>query len=128
MSTAHYNRKNAMTVSRLPRWDLSNVYPSLASAEFETAIAELQSRIETLEQRLAQHTATVPDDPAVVAELLGKGLDHFNALYELGETLQSYLYCFVDTDSRDQVAAKRLSAFDQLWARLQTLRVQAQAW
>ncbi|HXF63646.1 MAG TPA: M3 family oligoendopeptidase, partial [Caldilineaceae bacterium] len=33
-----------------------------------------------------------------------------------------------DTDSRDRVAARRLSEFDQLWARMQTLKVQAQAW
>ncbi|HXF64776.1 MAG TPA: hypothetical protein VNK95_24325 [Caldilineaceae bacterium] len=68
-------------MSRLPRWDLSNVYPGLTSAEFEAASAKLQSQIEALEQHLARHTAAVPSDPAVVAELLGRGLDRFNALY-----------------------------------------------
>ena len=41
-------------MSTPPRWDLSNVYPSLESREFETAIATVKGHIDGLEKLFAE--------------------------------------------------------------------------
>lgn len=114
----------------LPHWELSNVYPSLESAELEQAEQTLLRQIDDLAQFVATRVAptgaaTPPDD---LAELLGASLDHLNRILELGRTVRGYLYSFFITDSRNRLAAKKLSAFEQQWVRVQTLNTQLQAW
>ncbi|RIK39960.1 MAG: oligoendopeptidase F [Chloroflexi bacterium] len=114
----------------LPHWELSNVYPSLESAELEQAEQTLLRQIDYLAQFVATRVAptgaaTPPDD---LAELLGASLDHLNRILELGRTVRGYLYSFFITDSRNRLAAKKLSAFEQQWVRVQTLNTQLQAW
>jgi hypothetical protein len=41
-------------MSTIPHWDLSNVYPSLESKEFEAAVAKVKSQIDDLEKLFAE--------------------------------------------------------------------------
>ena len=114
----------------IPRWDLSNVYPSLESPEFQAAIASVTRQIEELEQffsdKLKKANAATP--PAELGALLGQSIDRFNALQELGYTIYSYIQSFVTTDSRDTLAMKKMSEFQQTMVRVQMLGTQFQAW
>jgi pepF/M3 family oligoendopeptidase len=114
----------------IPRWDLSNVYPSLESPEFETATEQLKSQIAALEQfitgRVSQTDASTP--PAELGTLLGEVVDRFNALSELGSTLGAYIQSFVTTDSHNTLAMKKMSEYQQTMVRVQLLGTQFQAW
>jgi pepF/M3 family oligoendopeptidase len=117
-------------MSTPPRWDLTNVFPSLASVEYEAAIQKVKSQLDGLEklfvERVSKTDAATP--PAELAGLAGQAIDEFNALYELAYTVNAYIYSFVTTDSRDQLAMKRLSEFDPISVRMQNIGTQFTAW
>jgi len=114
----------------VPRWDLSNVYPSLESREFEAAGTALKGLIDEMEKLFAEKVAgtgaqTPVDDLAAV---LGEVIDRFNALYELNGTIRAYISSFVSTDSHNMPAMKKMSEFQMVGLRLLNLRTQFRAW
>lgn len=121
---------NGLPMTSLPHWDLSTVYPGLESPQLDDAIQTLQQRIDALTQlvttAIAPTTAATP--PAELAEMLGASLDQLNAILEQGRTLRGYIYSFFITDSRNRVAAQKLSAFEQQWVQVQNLNTRLQAW
>jgi pepF/M3 family oligoendopeptidase len=112
------------------RWDLSNVYPSLDSAEFQSDRQELDRQISVLEalftEKFASLTAKTP--PAHLAQVISDLIDRTNQLMELAGTLRVFIYSFVATDSFNQAARKVLSEFEQVGVRIQKLSVQFNAW
>ena len=75
-----------MTISA-PRWDLTNVYPSLESKEFQNAVKEYKSLLDKLEKfyKSKISKATAKTSVKELGSLLGKSVDQFNAIYELSE-------------------------------------------
>lgn len=114
----------------IPRWDLSNVFPSIESPEFQAATENVKRQIEELEQFLGGRVsqANVSTPTTKLGALLGEAVNRFNALQETGYTLYSYLQSFVTTNSRDTVAMKKMSEFQQVMVRVQMLGTQFQAW
>ena len=103
-----------MTVSA-PRWDLSNVYPSLESKEFKAAVDDYKKQVSTLEKffknKLSQaNTKTKAKD---LAPLVGKAIDQINRIQTLSATIVPFIYSYVTTDSRNKLAMKTLSEFEQ---------------
>lgn len=113
----------------IPRWDLSNVYPSLESAEFQAAVADVSRQLTEMEQFLADRMsrADLSTPIAELGALLGEAVERFNALQELGYTVYAYIQSFVATDSRNVLAMKKLSEFQQVMVRFQVLATQFQA-
>ncbi len=113
-------------MSNAPRWDVSAIYPNLASPEYEAAVNAVSAQIDALDALLGDgSTHTTPD---ALASHLGDAVEKANALYELAHTVRAYIYAFVSTDSRDDLARRRLSEFDQLGVRLEMLSNRFQAW
>jgi pepF/M3 family oligoendopeptidase len=117
-------------MSTPPRWDLTNVYPSLESKQFKSALKKLTALLDELETFLAKKVskADAKTEPKKLGKLLGESVDRLNALYELSGTLGSYIYSFVTTNSRDQLAMRTLSEFEQVQVRQSILTTQFQAW
>lgn len=117
-------------MSTPPRWNLSNVYPSLESKEFEAASAAMKSQIEALDSFFESKVSKTDARTSVreLGELVGGAVDRFNALFELTSTLRAYLMSFVATDSHNMLAMKKMSEFQMTAVRLQTLGHQFQAW
>ncbi|GAB4505482.1 MAG: M3 family oligoendopeptidase [Anaerolineales bacterium] len=119
-----------MPASPAPHWDLSNVYPSLESTEFQEAIRSFQSQVADLGDYFAQVApktdATTP--PEQLAPVLGELVERFNAIYTLSGTIEPYIYSFVSANSHDKVAARKLSEYEQLQLPLQNLEVQWKVW
>ncbi len=112
-------------MNELPAWDLSTVYPSLESAEFAQAIASVVQQLDGLGTYVEALPAAAPDDATAVVR---EGVERFNALLCLQRTLQSYIYAFVTTDSRNALARRKMSEFNQLQAESDILFTQWQAW
>ncbi|MCK4413871.1 MAG: M3 family oligoendopeptidase [Candidatus Eisenbacteria sp.] len=117
---------------KLPRWDMSNVYPGLESDELERDLSRLREDLETLDGfvqakgigRLEQP----PMDLAAAAETLDAFIGRYNDIARVMQTVIAYTYGFLTTDSYNKVAARRMSELEQLEIRLQKCRVRLQGW
>jgi len=110
----------------LPRWDMTNVFPSLDSEAFAAANENFKQQVNDLEKYL-QENSIHPDaeltvtDPAKLAEIIKGFIDQANAAIELGGTIQSYIYAFISTDSFNQQAAKAMSVLQPVMVKAQQL-------
>jgi hypothetical protein len=103
-----------MTISA-PRWDLSNIYPSLESDEFIAAVEDYKKKVAALEKffRNKLSKATAKTKAKELAPLVGKAIDQINTIQTLSATIVPFIYGHVTTDSRDKLAMKTLSEFEQ---------------
>jgi oligoendopeptidase F len=119
------------TETILPHWDMSVVYPGLDSPEFEhdlaQALAQLNQTVALFDQLGIDKRAPAPFDDAVQGafEQVATAL---NALLDRMVTLRNYIYAFVATDSRDNLAQARLSAFMQEMVKFSKLGTRFTAW
>lgn len=120
-----------MEKSTLPSWDMSVVYPSLDSPEFERDFRAFVRALEDLEGLFenAQIDRTDrPLPPEVAVSILEAVLPVYNALNDQAWTLSAYIYSFVTTDSRDEYAQMRLSELERQGVRLRKLSTRLSAW
>ena len=118
-----------MTVSA-PRWNLSNVYPSLESNEFKAAIEDYKKQVAALEKFFKNKVskADAKTKSKGLAPLVGKAIDQINRIQTLSSTIGPFIYSYVTTDSRDKVAMKTLSEFEQASLPMNQLMTQFTAW
>ena len=117
-----------MTTSA-PRWDMTNVYPSLESKEFKSAVKKYKSMLDEMEGFYKKASkADSKTEPKKLGKLLGESVDRFNALFELSNTIQPYIESFVTTDSRNTAAMRALSEFEQMSVQASILNTKFQAW
>lgn len=112
-----------------PRWDLSNVYPGLASPEFAAATAQFARQVGELARFFDERVApTGPDAVEALAPLLDELLARFNELAAQNATLNPYIASFVTTDSTNTLARRLESEHQQIAVRLRQLSTRFQAW
>jgi pepF/M3 family oligoendopeptidase len=121
-------------LGNVPRWDLTNVYPSLESKEFQAAMKDLVAKLDEIDKLIEKHQIRKSaDGPAqasadalepVLTEMLEKG----NALRRLYGTLNAYIYSFVSTDSYNKLARKLESELDQLGVRVRQQGTKFAGW
>lgn len=126
--------KAAPSLGNVPRWDLSNVYSGLESADFKAGIADLQSQLDAIEGYLGEHKIrknpggplqTSTDEQANVLSTL---LDKVNAVARLYGTLRAYIASYTTTDSYDQTARRIESEVEQYGVNLQKIDVAISGW
>jgi len=113
-----------------PRWDLTNVYPSLESAAFKEAIESFKAQISDLEDYFEEVVSKTDEKtpPDQLGPIIGEVVKRFNAAYTLSDTIGPYISSFVTTDSRDKTATRKESEFEQVNLPMQNLGVQFKAW
>jgi pepF/M3 family oligoendopeptidase len=118
-----------MTISA-PRWDLTNVYPSLESKEFNAAVADYKKQISALEKLFKNKFSKVNEKSKAkdLAPLVGEAIDRINKIQTLSSTIFPYIYSFVTTDSRNKLAMKTLSELEQASLPMSQLQTQFTAW
>ncbi|HSG44897.1 MAG TPA: M3 family oligoendopeptidase [Anaerolineales bacterium] len=118
-----------MTVSA-PRWDLTNVYPSLESKEYRAAVDEFKKQAADLGDYFIEVANKTDENtpPDQLGPIVSEVVDRFNAANELYETIDPYIYCFINTNSRDELAARKYSEFEQAYLPLRNLNVQFSSW
>lgn len=119
---------------RPPHWDVSNVYPSLSSPEFQADTDLLQNTLESLNEYLDEHhiqqrpEGPAEKDPANLAETLNHIVVQLNSLMELSWTLRAYINAFTATDSYNAEAKKAFSYWEQSYVRLQRANTRIRGW
>src|SRR5215216_3175350 len=118
-----------MTISA-PRWDLSNVYPSLESNEFKAAVEDYKKQVAALEKFYKNNLSKANDKVKAkdLAPLVGKAIDQINKIQTLSGTIVPFIYSYVTTDSRNKLAMKTLSEFEQASLPMEQLLTRFTAW
>jgi pepF/M3 family oligoendopeptidase len=113
-----------------PRWDLTNVYPSLESKEFKEAFARFKTKVSDLGDYFVEVVSKTDEmtPPDQLGPIIGEVVDRFNDTYTLSSTIEPYIYSFVSTDSHNKTAMRALSEYEQAKLPLQNLNVQLKAW
>jgi oligoendopeptidase F len=113
-----------------PRWDLSNVYPSLESKEFKAAVDDYKKQVSELQDYFDEVVAksTGETAPQELGSIIGDVVDRFNSAQALSATIVPFIYSYVTTDSHDKLAMKSLSEFEQASLPMDKLTVQFKAW
>jgi pepF/M3 family oligoendopeptidase len=107
----------------LPRWDMTNVYPSLDSEELEQATQQFIQMVNDLDKYLTEHhidpTQPVTEtDNQKLADVIAGFIDLVNQTSTLQQTIRAFLNSFISTDSFNTEAQKKLSALEPLFVRL----------
>ncbi|HEX2698074.1 MAG TPA: hypothetical protein VHM28_10230, partial [Anaerolineales bacterium] len=113
-----------------PRWDMTNVYPSLESKEFKAAVEDYKKQVASLEKffngKLNEAGAKTPVKQ--LAALIGDAVRRINKIQTLSGTIVPFIYSYVTTDSRDKVAMRSLSEFEQASLPMDKLITRFRAW
>ncbi|MFO8034282.1 MAG: M3 family oligoendopeptidase [Candidatus Bipolaricaulota bacterium] len=117
-----------MNNQKLPRWDLTPLFPSLDSREFQAAWEDLKSRIQELEPLLEKHEVGPrpmrESDRAAFQKITGA----MNEVLEAYLPIRAYVSGQVDTDSTNEAAQARLSELQRLFLSVERLRPRLTAW
>ena len=113
-----------------PRWDITNIYPSLESAEYQAAVKQYKSQVAALgrffDSKLSKAGSKTP--VTKLATLTGELVDRINSIQVLSNTIGPYLYAFVSTDSHDKTAKRAMSEFEQASVPMDKLMVRMRRW
>lgn len=117
-------------MSTPPHWDVSNIYPSLESKEFKKAFKDYKGQVASLEKfldkKLTRAGRKTPTKE--LARLTGEAVDRLNDIMTLAGTIVPYIEAFVTTNSRDQVAARARSEYEQASLPMDKLWVRFRSW
>jgi pepF/M3 family oligoendopeptidase len=120
------------TVGTMPHWDMTVVYPSLDSPEFEKGFHSVIKRVADLETLFDAEAIAAPLSPTTLDSALfarfEKVTRELNAIYEEVKTLRAYIASFVSTDSRNALAQAKMSELRRPMVTLNNLDTRFTAW
>jgi pepF/M3 family oligoendopeptidase len=121
----------AVESNELPRWDLSALFPGLESPEFAEGFDRLLSGIDHLIHLFDEVGITAKSTRRSETAPLADFERVLNALNDVSEKLESmgsYLYGCISTDSRNELAQARFSQFQERAVALDKLQTRFTAW
>jgi pepF/M3 family oligoendopeptidase len=122
---------NAVETKELPRWDLSALFPGLDSPEFAEGFDRLLSSIDHLAHLFDDvgitATSTSSFETAPLADF-ERVLNALNDVSQQLESMGSFLYGCISTDSRNELAQARFSQFQERAVALDKLQTRFTAW
>ena len=115
----------------LPRWDVTDIYPSLTSREYAAAREAVGADLARLRGLYDEHDVREGDDKTADAATVAafeSVLAATNDLLERVRTVGGYISSYVSSDARDDLAQGELSAMQAELAELSRLRGRFDAW
>ena len=118
-------------VKTLPHWDMTVVYPSMKSQEFEQGYASVVQDIDELAllfdtHNIKEQTAAPLSNETIIT--FEKVVDRYNMVLEATATLSTYIMCFVTTNTHDQLAQAKMSELQKSLVILRQLATRFTAW
>ncbi len=117
-----------MVQDKLPRWDLSPLFPSLESPEFERAWSELQAKLAALPALLDKHEVGPRPMREGDAQAFQEVTAAINALLEAFTPIRAYVSAQVDTDATNSQAQAKLSELQKMFLAFERLRPRLTGW
>jgi oligoendopeptidase F len=119
---------SAVETNELPRWDLSALFPGLDSPEFAEGFDRLVSGIDDLVKLFDEvGVSSASASPAPLADF-ERVLNALNDVVQRLDSMGSYLYGSISTDSRNEAAQARYSQFQERAVALDKLETRFTAW
>lgn len=119
------------TTTPLPHWDMTPIFPSLTSPEFEQGSRSAVEAIDGLTALFDKYSVgeqpPKPLDDATV-RALEEVITRFNSVLEEYRTLGAYIQCILSADTRDSVALNKYSEFQVQSVRLAKLGTRWTSW
>ncbi len=119
----------------LPRWDLSNVYPSLDSDQFRKAMSDLTRQVDELDAYLDEHhvsrgtsNKSRTTDQAAAKPVIDGFVDRANSTLRLYSTINAFVASYVTTDSFNTTAKRLESELEMIGVRLRKQEVRFRGW
>ena len=118
----------------LPKWDLSNVYPSLESDKFRKAISDLRQQVDQLDaflddNRVSRGTLDKSRPSEKSAKLvIDEFVDRANFALRQFATLDAFVASYVTTDSFNTTAKRLESELEMVDVRLRKQDVRFKGW
>lgn len=115
----------------LPHWDMSVIFPSLESPEFQAAFAAFTAAINALTDMFTTRGIALREPAPLdreMQETFESAIAAVNALGEQARLLSAYVNSFVATDSRNNLAQARMSELQQQSVRISLLNTRLTAW
>jgi pepF/M3 family oligoendopeptidase len=116
----------------LPHWDMSPIYPSLVSPEFETGFAGVSTTIKELSDLFDSEgiasLAELPTTDSTLITRFERVTVKFNQVLDAVRTVRAYISAFIATDSRDAVAQAKSSELRREGVTLSLLSTRYTAW
>ena len=118
----------------LPRWNLSNVFPSLDSDDLKSALTELSSQVDALDAFLDDHRISrnaLKENEQSVEEAKRRSdgyIERMNSIARSYSTINAYVASFVTTDSFNARAKRLESELEVVGVRLQKQEVRFRGW
>lgn len=119
------------TTQQPPHWDMTPIFPSLESSEFEREFASALNGISELASLFDRYQVRRRDTAAVDEQWIRQCeevLQQLNLLRERLRTLGSYINCFVTTDARNETAKALQSKLETQSVQLGQLETRLVAW
>jgi oligoendopeptidase F len=121
----------AVETDELPRWDLSALFPGLDSPEFAEGFDLLVSGIDDLVNlfdEIGVSSASARSSEIVPLNDFERVLNALNDVTQRLDSMGSYLYGSISTESRNEVAQVRFSQFQERAVALDKLQTRFTAW
>lgn len=115
-----------MESTSIPRWNLSDVFPSLQSPEFAAAKESVSSRLRSLAE--LYDAVPVRKGTSCEADRLERVLRETNAFLEEMRTVMVYVSAHVAADSRYELAQANLSELAKVQTEVSKLTARLAAW
>lgn len=115
----------------LPRWDLSNVYPSFESDEFARATVDLKNQLAALDRFLDGNgisRATPKVELSKAKARMDEYLNRMNIAQRLYSTINAFIASYVTTDSYNTAAKRLESELEVVGVRLRKQEIRFQGW
>ena len=119
------------TSTNLPHWDMTVIYPGLASPEFAAGFQSATDAIGSLttlfdQEHIGKRDPQPLDD--ATAQTFERIMKRYNAVLAEYRTLSAYIHAFVSTDSRDNLAQAKYSELQGHSVKLYQLGTRFTAW
>ncbi len=121
-------------LGKVPRWDLSNVYPGLQSDQFDAAFQDLKMQLDEIDATMQAHriekseAGPVQTDIDELSLVMMELLDMRNRVLRLYSTLNAYVASYTTTDSFNQEARRIESELEMQGVRLRKQDVGFRGW
>jgi len=117
-----------MVEETLPRWDLSALFPSLDSPEFQEAWNGLQARLAALPALLDRHGVGPRPPRDSDAAAFKEVTTAINDILEAFTPVRAFVSAQVDTDATNSQAQAKLSELQKMFLAFERLRPRLTAW
>lgn len=114
--------------TRLPHWDVSNIYPSLDSDEFRADFDQVGSSITALQSLFDRHGVRGSVSSTPSEDEFEEVLSAYNELRAKLERISPYISAFTSTDSRNQLAQSKSSEMTGHSVELSRFSLRLEAW